>query len=166
MWLAVMKDFNLLDHNWLCDLFEMRYKWIPAYYRDEPMSGLMRTSSRSESENHFFGQMTNTNLTLVEFVSHFDTAMDCQRYVQKKNDHDSRYTNPNLLTELAIEAEAAQLYSRTIFFDVQDEIYASLMSCHSYNVVHFGECKRFMIHDTAEDKDSNQVDENEILHQV
>ncbi|XP_035835709.1 protein FAR1-RELATED SEQUENCE 4-like [Helianthus annuus] len=34
--------------------------WIPAYYRMEPMSGLMRTTSRSESENHFFGQLKSS----------------------------------------------------------------------------------------------------------
>ncbi|KAK1411200.1 hypothetical protein QVD17_37746 [Tagetes erecta] len=55
-WHSVIQDFDLSDNNWLADIYDMRELWIPAYYRDELMSGLMRTTSRSESENHFFGQ--------------------------------------------------------------------------------------------------------------
>ncbi|XP_022007308.1 protein FAR-RED IMPAIRED RESPONSE 1-like [Helianthus annuus] len=54
--------------------------WIPAYYRMEHMSGLMRTTSRSESENHFFGQVCNSKATLVEFVTHYETAIEAQRH--------------------------------------------------------------------------------------
>ncbi|XP_076886156.1 uncharacterized protein LOC143535926 [Bidens hawaiensis] len=54
------------------------------------MSGLMRTSSRSESENHFFGQFCNPRCTLVEFLAHFETALDHQRHEHRKNDHDCR----------------------------------------------------------------------------
>ncbi|KAK1411609.1 hypothetical protein QVD17_38164 [Tagetes erecta] len=55
-WHSVIQDFDLSDNNWLGDIYDMRESWIPAYYRDELMPGLMRTTSRSESENHFFGQ--------------------------------------------------------------------------------------------------------------
>ncbi|XP_076959802.1 protein FAR1-RELATED SEQUENCE 5-like [Bidens hawaiensis] len=53
-WELIMKEYDIETNKWLCDMFEMRYDWIPAYYMDEPLSGLMRTTSRSESENHFF----------------------------------------------------------------------------------------------------------------
>ncbi|KAK1411720.1 hypothetical protein QVD17_38280 [Tagetes erecta] len=56
-WHSVIQDFDLSDNNWLGDIYDMRESWIPAYYRDELMSGLMRTTSMSESENHFFGQV-------------------------------------------------------------------------------------------------------------
>ncbi|XP_022007900.1 protein FAR1-RELATED SEQUENCE 5-like [Helianthus annuus] len=54
-WEAVIAEFNLEDNDWLSDIFALRESWIPAYYRMEHMSGPMRTTSRSESENHFFG---------------------------------------------------------------------------------------------------------------
>ncbi|XP_035842284.1 protein FAR1-RELATED SEQUENCE 5-like [Helianthus annuus] len=50
--------------------------WIPAYYRMEELSGLMRTISRTESENHFFGQVCNSKATLVEFMTHYETAIE------------------------------------------------------------------------------------------
>ncbi|XP_076915361.1 protein FAR-RED IMPAIRED RESPONSE 1-like [Bidens hawaiensis] len=52
-WELIMKECDLETNKWLSGMFEMRYDWIPAYYRDESLSGLMRTTSISESENHF-----------------------------------------------------------------------------------------------------------------
>ncbi|XP_022003323.1 protein FAR1-RELATED SEQUENCE 5-like [Helianthus annuus] len=77
-WAAILNDFGLTDHEWLTYIYGLRESWIPAYYREEEMSGLMRTSSRSESENHFFGKISNPKCTLVEFLSHFDTAIEAQ----------------------------------------------------------------------------------------
>ncbi|KAK1414836.1 hypothetical protein QVD17_30595 [Tagetes erecta] len=45
-WHSVIQDFDLSDNNWVADIYDMRESWIPAYYRDELMSGLMRTTSR------------------------------------------------------------------------------------------------------------------------
>ncbi|GKA10244.1 FAR1-related sequence 5-like protein, partial [Tanacetum coccineum] len=101
-WDSIINDFELQSNNWLSDMFELRFNWIPAYYRDQPMSGLKCTTSWSESENHFFGQLTSTTLTLVEFVSHFDTAMDIQRYTHRTNQHKTRYTTPELLTDYVL----------------------------------------------------------------
>ena len=132
-------------------MFEMRPKWIPAYFRHEPMSGLMRTTSRSESENHFLGQITNSYLSLIEFLSHYDTAIDSQRYIYGKNTHNSNYKNPDLKTHLVIEQEAATFYTHTIFYDVQDEIWSSLMHCCSLSVQESDSCSTFVIRDTDAD---------------
>ncbi|KAK1424489.1 hypothetical protein QVD17_19819 [Tagetes erecta] len=45
-WHSVIHDFDLSNNNWLADIYDMRETRIPAIYRDELMSGLMRTTSR------------------------------------------------------------------------------------------------------------------------
>ncbi|XP_035829959.1 protein FAR1-RELATED SEQUENCE 5-like [Helianthus annuus] len=50
-WKLVMIEFGLTENKWIDDMFGMRSMWIPAFYRHEPMSGLMRTTSRSESHD-------------------------------------------------------------------------------------------------------------------
>ncbi|GKB90496.1 FAR1-related sequence 5-like protein [Tanacetum coccineum] len=45
-WASIMTKFNLQENKWLNDMYQMKDKWILAYLRDEPMAGLMRTSSR------------------------------------------------------------------------------------------------------------------------
>lgn len=132
-WGVLIFYYKLNENTWLSDMFDLRSMWIPAFYRDEPMSGLMRTTSRSESENHFFCQVANSQLTLVEFFNHFETSLEAQRFNHRKNDHDSRHTIPDMWTQNPIEQEAAKIFTRTIFFDIQEEIYASyegLISVH------------------------------------
>ncbi|XP_022032880.1 protein FAR1-RELATED SEQUENCE 3-like [Helianthus annuus] len=99
-WEEVIGEFNLADNDWLSDIFELRESWIPAYNRMEELLGLMRTTSRSENENHFSGQVCNSKATLVEFITHYETTIEAQRHTHHKNDHESRYKCPRLKTEL------------------------------------------------------------------
>ncbi|XP_021999296.1 protein FAR1-RELATED SEQUENCE 5-like [Helianthus annuus] len=135
-WAAILNEFGLTDHEWLTYIYGLRESWIPAYYREEEMSGLMRTSSRSESENHFFGKISNPKCTLVEFLSHFDTVIEAQRHEHRKNDHDTRYTNPEPWSEFVLEKQAVQIHTRTIFFDVQLEIQHAIHRCTSVRLGH------------------------------
>ncbi|GJU38688.1 FAR1 DNA binding domain, zinc finger, SWIM-type, MULE transposase domain containing protein [Tanacetum coccineum] len=139
--------------------------WIPAFLRDELMACLIRTTSWSKSENHFFGKWTSPHLTLVEFLSHYDTAIEYQRYIERKNDHDSRYKNPKLKTDLQMEKEASTFYTRTVFFDVQDEIYASYSHCMSVNVVQVDNAEKYSIRDMQAE---NRIrgDNNFVVYQV
>ncbi|XP_035844501.1 protein FAR1-RELATED SEQUENCE 2-like [Helianthus annuus] len=122
-WEAVIAKFNLEDNDWLSDIFALRESWIPAYYRMEQMSGLMRTTSRSESENHFFGQVCNSKATLVEFMTHYETAIEAQRHTHRKNDHESRYKRPQLKSSYKLlEGQAVDIYTKSIFCDVQAEL--------------------------------------------
>ena len=122
-WEVVIGEFNLADNDWLSDIFALRESWIPAYYRMEELSGLMRTTSRSESENHFFGQVCNSKATLVEFMTHYETAIEAQRHTHRKNDHESRYKRPQLKSSYKLlEGQAVDIYTKSIFCDVQAEL--------------------------------------------
>lgn len=66
-WNKVISEFNLNNHGWLANMYDIRDMWIPAYFRDLFLGGIMRTTSRSESENNFFTMFTNPHLTLIEF---------------------------------------------------------------------------------------------------
>ncbi|XP_021979290.1 uncharacterized protein LOC110875402 [Helianthus annuus] len=93
------------------------------------MSGLMRTTSRSESENHFFCQVANSQLSLFEFFNHFDGAMDVQRFNHRKNDHISRNTTSDNWSETTLEDDAMKIYTRSIFANQQAELYGTLSEC-------------------------------------
>ncbi|KAK9071749.1 hypothetical protein SSX86_008178 [Deinandra increscens subsp. villosa] len=45
------------------------------------------------------------------------------------------YTFPDIWTEFAIEEQAARIYTRAMFNDVQDEIYCSTKNCFGINIV-------------------------------
>nr|GEW40277.1 hypothetical protein [Tanacetum cinerariifolium] len=128
-WASIMDEFDLGSHKWLCYLYDMRHRWISAFLHDKDTSGLMRTTLRSKSENRYSNRFTNLDLTLVKFISHFESAMDIQRYTQKKNDHESRYNRPEFRTDWKLEKDAAELFTFNIFYEVQDEIVASIAKC-------------------------------------
>ncbi|GJU70959.1 FAR1-related sequence 5-like protein [Tanacetum coccineum] len=64
-WAQLIEDFGLQSHKWLKKMFNLREIWIPAYFIDSPLYGLMRTTSRFESENSFFKSFTSPGATLV-----------------------------------------------------------------------------------------------------
>ncbi|XP_076913125.1 protein FAR1-RELATED SEQUENCE 7-like [Bidens hawaiensis] len=98
-WQAIMVEFELDKNKWLTDMYEIRFDWIPAFYKDELLSGLM-----------------------LEFFNHFDFCMEIQRYNGRRCDHDRRYTYPQLETRSYLEREAVRIYTRAIFNDLQDEM--------------------------------------------
>ncbi|PWA55205.1 FAR1 DNA binding domain, Zinc finger, SWIM-type, MULE transposase domain, FHY3/FAR1 family [Artemisia annua] len=114
------------------------------------------------TKQHFLYQVSNANfgpaigfsphLSLVEFLSHHDTAIEYQRYIECKNDHDSRYRSPEFKTDLPMEQDASNLYTRTIFFDVQDEMLASYKFCIALNVVQTENMEKYSVRDSQFEK--------------
>ncbi|XP_074346790.1 uncharacterized protein LOC141685597 [Apium graveolens] len=66
-WERVIKEFNLENNKWLQDMYALKASWIPAFFRNEPMFGLLRTTSRSESENSFLGSFINKEIRYMNF---------------------------------------------------------------------------------------------------
>ena len=130
-WQAIIKEFKLEDNHWLSHMYDIRSSWIPAFFREKPMFGLMRTTSRSESENFFFGQFHRQGDTLCEFWLRFRSAMDRQRNETKKLDHESNSSKPTTISTWFIEDDAADLFTRTIFYKVQEEI---LSCCYDMQI--------------------------------
>ena len=115
------------DNKWLSDMYEIRKSWIPSYFRDNPMFGLMRTTSRSESENFFLGHFHRQGDTLCEFWLRFDSVMHRQQNEAEKLDHESNSGKPNTLSRWFLENDDADLFTRTIFYKVQEEIFSSCL---------------------------------------
>ncbi|GKB54576.1 protein FAR1-related sequence 5 [Tanacetum coccineum] len=128
-WGKLMEEFKLENHKWLIKMFNIRSTWIPAYFIDSPLCGLMRTTSRSESENSFFSHFTNSGSTLMNFMNCFETAMEKQRHVQERMDHNTIDIVPKLKIFLKIECHASNVYTRSLFELVQKEIFVGLRHC-------------------------------------
>ncbi|GJR11647.1 FAR1-related sequence 5-like protein [Tanacetum coccineum] len=125
----LIEDFGLQNHKWMTKMFNIREIWIPAYFVDSPLFGLMRTTSRSESENSFFKSFTSPGATLVSFMMSYESAMERQRYRQEALDFKTIEAAPKCETKLPIELHAARVYTRTIFLLVQTEIIQGCWTC-------------------------------------
>ncbi|XP_019181733.1 PREDICTED: protein FAR1-RELATED SEQUENCE 5-like [Ipomoea nil] len=138
LWSRIIEEYGLGDNGWFRYLFESRTFWASPYFHDEFMSGFVRTTSRSESQNSFFGSFSKGHSSLVEFLVHFDSAISAQRHAQAKLTADSESCFPVLKTPLALEKHAMDVYTISVFYDVQVEICEGCFSCR---VVFLCECE-------------------------
>nr|GEX36581.1 FAR1 DNA binding domain, zinc finger, SWIM-type, MULE transposase domain, FHY3/FAR1 family [Tanacetum cinerariifolium] len=70
-----------------------------------------------------------------------------------------------LKTDLQMEKEASTFYTRTVFFDIQDEIYDSCSHCMSVNVVQVDNAYKYSICD-MQAKNRIMGDNNFVVYQV
>lgn len=124
-----MKEYKLENHKWLTDMYNIRTRWAPCYFRDIPLCCLMKTTSRCESSNARFKTNSRETNSLVQFLMCYDTAVDSNRNKQRKNEFDSDTRTPKFLTTLPIEIQASEIYTWNIFLEVQKEIHRGMLHC-------------------------------------
>ncbi|XP_019173876.1 PREDICTED: protein FAR1-RELATED SEQUENCE 5-like [Ipomoea nil] len=128
-WQLLMDEYNLSTHRWFSKMYAERESWIPAFFSDLPMSGLLRTTSRSEAENGIYGKFTRPHSSLVEFFMQFESVLGTQRYRQDKLNAEFEGYMPEFKTPLALERHIAQVYMITIFYELRKEIEAACFYC-------------------------------------
>jgi hypothetical protein len=146
-WNAFIIKYGLERNEWMANRYAIRESWIPAYFMDTPLAGLLRTTSRSESANSFFNRFIHRKLSFVELWLRFDTALECQRHEELKEDHMSLHTNPLLSTPWPMERQGSILYTRNVFKKFQTEVKAARDHCSIVNILHFEGMKMVVIND-------------------
>ncbi|KAL9666743.1 hypothetical protein QQ045_001081 [Rhodiola kirilowii] len=145
-WKDVIAEYGMGKNKWLSSMFRIRKLWIPAYFCDIQLGGLLRMTSRSESENSFFGSYLNQRLTLVGFFMGFDVALENQRQIRSTCDHEAMTKRSRIRTPLLIELHALQTYTTTIFQEVQTEICAS---CFDVSITTVVESENGKVHEAV-----------------
>ncbi|KAK9057034.1 hypothetical protein SSX86_024400 [Deinandra increscens subsp. villosa] len=128
-WVALMDEYGLNDHEWLSPMYKIRHLWVPCYFRHIDMCCLMKTTSRCESSNAMFKVNSSKSNTLLQFLMCFDTAIDGQRHKQRELEFDTMTTTPLLKTHSPIERHASEVYTASLFREVQKEIERGWYSC-------------------------------------
>ncbi|CAI9294480.1 unnamed protein product [Lactuca saligna] len=110
-WGLLMKEFNLEDTRWFKDMFTISDSWIPGYFSDIPMCGLMKTTSRTESMNSFFNTYSESGNLLLNFMMNYDTAIQKKRNTQRELDRASKKASYKMQTPREIELQASNVYT-------------------------------------------------------
>lgn len=147
-WKSVIDEFKLSENSWFSDIYDIRSSWIPVYFKDVNMGGLLRTTSRSESENSFFGRFLHGYMSLVEFYFGYNNAMEAQRNVRAKYDHETSTSLVKLITQLDIEKHAGEIFTHSIFKEMQKEIESAIYKCCIDDISTDQDMKLFTIRDT------------------
>lgn len=146
-WASIITDYGLGNNVWLDDKYALRESWIPAYFVGYSLSGILRSTSRSESENAFFGRFVNRRLALLEFWIRFEAAPEEQREKELHDDNTTLHTSPVLKTSWSIERHAREVYTHTIFEIFQQEVVSARDNCVVQGLEQAGETKITRIRD-------------------
>ncbi|XP_076947332.1 protein FAR1-RELATED SEQUENCE 5-like [Bidens hawaiensis] len=130
---VVIEKFGLQDNEWLNDMFEIRDRWVPAYFREITFCCLMKTTSRCESSNAAFKVNSTSTNTLVQFMLCMESRLDGQRYSQRSCEYKTSSVSFKSTTGEEIEKHAFELYTQTIFNDVRKEIMKGKYCCYVTN---------------------------------
>ena len=128
-WMSLINEYNLGKKRWFRDMYRRRRYWLPAYFKDEPMHGLMRSTSRSESSNSFFKKFTNHAHFLYDFMINFDVAMEKQRHRQRDLDYATKKANYDFTLKTGLERHASKVYTRSMFLNVRNELQEGAWNC-------------------------------------
>ncbi|XP_042056252.1 protein FAR1-RELATED SEQUENCE 5-like [Salvia splendens] len=134
-WQEIMEKYGLTNNEWFSTMFANRKFWlcpqhtVPVYFRDFPMSSLIKTTSVSESQNSFFKRYTKSRCNLVEFLMHYNNALDAQRSNCNRFEYHDSNTTPKLKTNSALERHASTIYSDSGFKAIQEEIEDAIDCC-------------------------------------
>ncbi|XP_058769118.1 protein FAR1-RELATED SEQUENCE 5-like [Vicia villosa] len=133
-WKSIMIEFGLEKNEWLSHMYNIRNMWIPAYFRDIFLGGILRTTSRSESENSFYGNFLNPTIGLVEFWMRFESAIEAQRHKELLADNTSLHSLPILKLNRGLERHGRDIYTRENFYIFQNELWIGCIDCGVENI--------------------------------
>ncbi|XP_019167831.1 PREDICTED: protein FAR-RED ELONGATED HYPOCOTYL 3-like [Ipomoea nil] len=113
------------------------------------MGGLLGTTSRSESENNYFGKFTNHHCSLVEFVAQYNSAIGEQRHRQSKLNAENGGSCRETKTPLSIEKHGARVYTVNIFYEFQQEVWDASFNCHITDKNNVGDTWTYQVEETG-----------------
>ncbi|XP_023758862.2 protein FAR1-RELATED SEQUENCE 5-like [Lactuca sativa] len=108
VWHTMLKEFKITDNSCMNTMYGMRRYWIPAFFKHILMSGLMRTTSLSESQNWSFQTTTLTGSYLIMLMMTFDSVMERQRHNKILNDFNTATNFPKFITRSPNEPHASK----------------------------------------------------------
>lgn len=149
-WRSIMTKYGLIGDSWFKTMFEAKHYWVPAFFRDFPMSGLIKTTSISESDDNFYKRYTRSRSNLLEFLMDFDHAIAAERNSNAHLNFLDTSVLPNLDTTLALEKHAASVYSSRIFGAAKDEFLAACFECGILEMCSIGNIEKYKIVDDLE----------------
>ncbi|XP_031486387.1 protein FAR1-RELATED SEQUENCE 5-like [Nymphaea colorata] len=122
-WWSLLDKYELQENQWLYLLYRSREKWVRVFFQGA-FCASVSTGQRNMSINSIFN--VNEHTSLLVFVIQCEQAIDGWFEKQLEEDLKSSYMKPILKTSFPMEVQAAEVYTRTIFLEFQDQLIQSL----------------------------------------
>ncbi|XP_057450136.1 protein FAR-RED IMPAIRED RESPONSE 1-like [Lotus japonicus] len=128
-WEKMIKDYELHANEWLKEIFDERYRWVPVYVKDTFWAG-MSTTQRSESVNSFFDGYVNSKTALKQFLEQYDIALRDKVEKESMADFGSFNAEIACVSIFGFESQFQKAFTNAKFKEFQAEI-SSMMYCNT-----------------------------------
>ncbi|KAG4909641.1 hypothetical protein JHK87_055757 [Glycine soja] len=91
LWVSMIKEFHLVQNNWLKELYEKRMMWATLDIRGCFFTG--RITSRCKAFHSHLGNFVNPQICLFEFVEQYQRCLCYFLSKEREVDYDSKYGN-------------------------------------------------------------------------
>ncbi|XP_058113501.1 protein FAR1-RELATED SEQUENCE 5-like [Magnolia sinica] len=117
VWQSLIDKYKLGENEWLSSLYKSREQWVQVYLHDE---------SYGDSIGSLFNRYMSPHNSLQMLLNQCEKAVDSQYEKELEEDFKTSYMKPILKTELPMENQVAEVYTRTIFMEFQEQLFQSL----------------------------------------
>ncbi|KAL2527812.1 Protein FAR1-RELATED SEQUENCE 5 [Abeliophyllum distichum] len=116
-----MENRDFADNEWLCSMYAIHSRWVPAYVNHIFSAG-MSSSQSSKSGHSFFKRYVNRKNSLMDFITHFNMVLRHQRHEELVANHVDINEQPRLTSKFQMEHQMIRIYTKKIFLLFQKEI--------------------------------------------
>ncbi|KAK7312397.1 hypothetical protein VNO77_36222 [Canavalia gladiata] len=145
-WGHFIKGFNLQGNEWLSELYNERWRWVPNFLKKDFWAG-MSTTERGENIHPFFDGYINPTTSLQQFVQLYDYVLHDK--VEKEFEADLRSFNSIIRcgSNSMIEKQFQSSYTHAKFNEVQAEFRAKINCSVSLKCVEGNICTYDVLED-------------------
>ena len=121
-WSRMVDHFKITEHRWVQDVYQKKHMWAEAYLRGHFFGGI-KSTQRCEGMNHYMHHYVKSGMKLINFLRGYHSGVLHLRQLTLHEEVKTKHTSPVFITELRdLEIHASTLFTRTIFYQIQDEI--------------------------------------------
>ncbi|KAF3784063.1 FAR1-RELATED SEQUENCE 9 protein [Nymphaea thermarum] len=122
-WRSFIDKYELQDNQWLQSLYKNCDKWIQVYFQDVLLDNMPKTQI-SETISMFFDVDDHT--TLMSFINQCENAVDSWYEKELVQYYKTSDMKPYLKMGFPMENQVAEIYTKTIFLEFQEQLVQSL----------------------------------------
>jgi MULE transposase domain/FAR1 DNA-binding domain len=111
----------LKDNKWLSNMYECRRFWAAAFLRKKTFLGI-KSNQRNKSLNSRLHRHLDRNMSLLDFIEHYDHLLSRMRRHEDELDHKAFQSVPVTTSGFDLEKHAASIYTPKILYVIQSEI--------------------------------------------
>ncbi|XP_074323269.1 protein FAR1-RELATED SEQUENCE 5-like [Apium graveolens] len=123
-WEDLKEKYDLENHNWVNDMYEIRRQWVFAFTKQHFAAG-MTTTSRSESMNSFFDEYVKASTGLKEFIENSQKALESQYFREVQADFNTEYKGKRLFSNSLMKIHSSKIYTKKMFKRFRKELQKS-----------------------------------------